>query len=124
LSKEGLREIVWVKNADFDAGTPHPTALARVRPQLRPRENGMMFDREKEETRGWLSLSRFRPSRWVRGVFGDPQARIMVLEREQRKQLAAFAVKSTGHFTTARRGASEISPAASALGKNDPLRLE
>src|SRR5256885_181339 len=27
----------------------------------------------------------FRPSRWVRGVFGDPQVRIMVLEREQKK---------------------------------------
>src|ERR1035438_87890 len=46
----------------------------------------------------------FRPSRWVFGVFGDPQVRIMVLEREQKKQLAAFAVKSTGHFTTARDG--------------------
>jgi hypothetical protein len=28
----------------------------------------------------------------------------MVLEREQKKQLAAFAVKSTEHFTTARDG--------------------
>src|SRR6266700_2595009 len=27
----------------------------------------------------------FRPSRWVCGVFGDPQVRIMVLEREQKK---------------------------------------
>jgi hypothetical protein len=53
----------------------------------------------------------FRPSRWVFGVFGDPQVRIMVLEREQKKQLAAFAVKSTGHFTTARDGRYEIFPA-------------
>jgi hypothetical protein len=50
----------------------------------------------------------FRPSRWVCGVFGDPQVRIMVLEREQKKLLAAFAVKSTGHFTIARDGRSEI----------------
>ena len=50
----------------------------------------------------------FRPSRWVRGVFGDSQVRIMVLEREQKKRLAAFAVKSTGHFTTARYDPCEI----------------
>ena len=42
----------------------------------------------------------FRPSRWVRGVFGDSQVRIMVLERRQKKRLAAFAVKSTVHSTT------------------------
>src|SRR6202789_4660496 len=29
----------------------------------------------------------FRPSRWVRGVFGDSQVRIMVLEREQKNGL-------------------------------------
>ena len=29
----------------------------------------------------------FKPSRWVRGVFGDPQARIMVLERKQKNGL-------------------------------------
>jgi hypothetical protein len=50
----------------------------------------------------------FRPSRWVCGVFGDPQVRIMVLEREQKKLLAAFAVKSTGHFTIERDGRYEI----------------
>jgi hypothetical protein len=50
----------------------------------------------------------FRPSRWVCGVFGDPQVRIMVLEREQKKLLAAFAVESTGHFTIARDGRYEI----------------
>jgi hypothetical protein len=54
----------------------------------------------------------FRPSRWVRGVFGDPQVRIMILEREQKKRLAAFAVKSTGRFTTARYGPCEIFQAA------------
>ena len=53
----------------------------------------------------------FRPSRWVRGVFGDSQVRIMVLEREQKKRLAAFAVKSTVHSTTARYGPYEIFPA-------------
>src|SRR5450432_88438 len=53
----------------------------------------------------------FRPSRWVVGVFGDPQVRIMVLEREQKKPLAAFAVKNTGHFTTARDGLCGIFPA-------------
>jgi hypothetical protein len=50
----------------------------------------------------------FRSSRWVYGVFGDPQVRIMVLEREQKKLLAAFAVKRTGHFTIARDGPYEI----------------
>jgi hypothetical protein len=54
----------------------------------------------------------FRPSRWVWGVFGDPQVRIMVLEREQKKLLAAFAVKSTGPFTIARDGPYEIFLAA------------
>ena len=32
----------------------------------------------------------------------------MVLEREQKKLLAAFAVKSTGHFTIAKDGRYEI----------------
>lgn len=32
----------------------------------------------------------------------------MVLEREQKKLLAAFAVKSTGHFTIERDGRYEI----------------
>jgi hypothetical protein len=50
----------------------------------------------------------FRPSGWVCGVFGDPQVRIMVLEREQKKLLAAFAVENTGHFTIARDGRYEI----------------
>jgi hypothetical protein len=50
----------------------------------------------------------FRPSRWVCGVFGDPQVRIMVLEREQKKLLAAFAVNSSGVFTIARDGPCEI----------------
>jgi hypothetical protein len=50
----------------------------------------------------------FRPSRWVCGVFGAPQVRIMVLEREQKKLLAAFAVESTGHFTITRDGRYEI----------------
>jgi len=35
----------------------------------------------------------------------------MVLERKQKKQLAAFAVKSTAHFTTARHDECEISHA-------------
>ena len=33
---------------------------------------------------------------------------MMVLEREQKKLLAAFAVKSTGHFTIARDDRYEI----------------
>ena len=35
----------------------------------------------------------------------------MVLEREQKKRLAAFAVKSTVHSTTAKYGPYEIFPA-------------
>jgi len=53
----------------------------------------------------------FRPSRWVRGVFGDPKARIMVLEREEKKQLAGLAGECRGRFTITRSGAYEISPA-------------
>jgi hypothetical protein len=53
----------------------------------------------------------FRPSRWVRGVFGDPKARIMGLEREEEEQLAGLAGECRGRFTITRSGACEISPA-------------
>jgi hypothetical protein len=51
----------------------------------------------------------FRPSRWVHGVFGDPKARVMVLERVEKKQLAVSAGECRRRFTTAGRGVCETS---------------
>src|SRR5947199_9922738 len=44
----------------------------------------------------------FRPSATVRGVFGDPRARILRLARRGKKHDAAFATQRHGRFTTTR----------------------
>jgi len=44
----------------------------------------------------------YRPRAEVRGVFGDPRARVIRLERVQKKRLVVIVVQSTGAITTRR----------------------
>lgn len=48
----------------------------------------------------------FRPAVIVRGIFGDPKARIVTLQRRRKKRPAASAVNPSAPITTASRGAS------------------
>lgn len=54
----------------------------------------------------------FRPEGPVRGVFGDPKARIIKLNRRSKKRCVALAEPSTAVGTTARSVACAIFPAA------------
>lgn len=65
--------------------------------------------------RGLLDAYRFpgfRPRATIKGIFGDPKARVIRLERRQKKRHAAFAAHLTGVFTTGRRAAFGICRAA------------
>lgn len=44
----------------------------------------------------------FRPLAMVRGLFGDPKARIVSLQRRRKKRSAASVANPSGAFTTAR----------------------
>jgi hypothetical protein len=48
----------------------------------------------------------FCPAATVRGIFGDPKARIVALQRRRKKRPAAPAVNPSAPITTASRGAS------------------
>jgi hypothetical protein len=50
----------------------------------------------------------FRPRTDVHGVFGDPKARVIRLERTQKKQSADVVGKYTEAITTRRFGGYEI----------------
>jgi hypothetical protein len=52
----------------------------------------------------------YRPNAEVRGVFGDPRARIIRLERAQKKRFVVVVVRFTGATTTRRYGGFEICP--------------
>jgi hypothetical protein len=52
----------------------------------------------------------YRPKAEIRGVFGDPRARVIRLERAQKKRFVAVVVWFTGATTTRRYGGSEIYP--------------
>src|SRR5260370_13704396 len=53
----------------------------------------------------------FQPESTVRGVFGDPKARVIKLKRCSKKQHAGAAVASRGAGTTARFAGCAICPA-------------
>ena len=42
----------------------------------------------------------FRPRATVKGIFGDPKARVIRLERTQKKRFAAVAARCTEAITT------------------------
>jgi hypothetical protein len=50
----------------------------------------------------------FRPRAYVYGVFGDPKARVIQLERTQKKQTVDVVGKYTEAITTGRFGGYEI----------------
>jgi hypothetical protein len=54
----------------------------------------------------------FRPQPTVRGVFGDPKARVITLERRSKKRPAAAVVERSRVGTTGGRGRFAICPAA------------
>src|SRR5262249_59323686 len=68
----------------------------------------------KRSRRLWdtYSFSGFRPEQTVRGIFGDPGARIITLKRRSKKRLVVVAVTFRWGGTTARSGACGIFPAA------------
>jgi hypothetical protein len=46
----------------------------------------------------------FRPRATIKGIFGDPKARVIRLERRQKKQYAAVVADHIGVSTTGRCG--------------------
>ena len=56
----------------------------------------------------------FRPLSTIRGIFGDPKARVIRLSRRGKKQNVGPAAKFFGHFTTTGYAEFEIYPAATA----------
>src|SRR3990170_4585962 len=73
-----------------------------------------MANSEKRKRRLWdaYAFPGFRPQHTVRGVFGDPKARVITLVRRSKKTFAAAAIKSTRGGTTDARGVFAICPAA------------
>ena len=64
----------------------------------------------KRNRRLWdtYSFSGFRPEPTVRGIFGDPKARVITLNRRSKKQRAGVAVASRWAGTTARSAGCAI----------------
>ena len=52
----------------------------------------------------------FTPQRSIIGIFGDPAARVIKLDRRGKKQHAVCAARSTGLFTTIRSAGSATFP--------------
>ena len=50
----------------------------------------------------------YRPQATIKGIFGDPEARVVVLRRRQKKRFAGVAATLNGVFTTAKPDESEI----------------
>ena len=53
----------------------------------------------------------YRPRARIRGVFGDPRARVIGLDRVQKKRFVVVAGQSTEATTTGKCVESEICPA-------------
>ena len=56
----------------------------------------------------------FRPLSTIRGIFGDPKARVVRLSRRGKKQNVGSAANFIVHFTTTGYAEFEIYPAATA----------
>lgn len=52
----------------------------------------------------------FSPKADIKGIFGDPKARVIRLERTQKKQYAAVVARHTGAITTRRYAGYGIYP--------------
>jgi len=68
----------------------------------------------KRQRRLWeaYAFPGFRPHSTVRGVFGDPKARVITLVRRSKKRSVVAARERTGSGTTGACGARAICPAA------------
>jgi len=73
-----------------------------------------MATAKKRARRLWdaYAFPGFRPQLTVRGVFGDPKARVITLERRSKKHAVAAAVEHTWAGTTDARDRFATSPAA------------
>jgi len=73
-----------------------------------------MANSAKRQRRLWdaYRFPGFRPQPTVRGVFGDPKARVITLVRRSKKRFAAAVVARTRAGTTGVSARFAISPAA------------
>jgi len=73
-----------------------------------------MAKSSKRKRRLWdaYAFAGFRPQSTVRGIFVDPNARVIALTRRSKKRPAAAAVEDTADGTTDARGRFEISRVA------------
>jgi hypothetical protein len=72
----------------------------------------MATSRKRKRLTDAYNFAGFRAQEQVRGIFGDPGARIVTLVRRSKKQLAAVAVAFRQGGTTAPRAACAIWAAA------------
>ena len=62
-----------------------------------------LYDFRMEKKRGLLDEYRFPgfcPKRDIKGIFGDPKARVIQLQRSQKKRHAVAVARSIGAITT------------------------
>lgn len=65
---------------------------------------------KKRRLRDEYQFPGFSPRAEVKGIFGDPKARIIKLERTQKKQYAGIVAKFIGVITTREFDGYEIYP--------------
>jgi hypothetical protein len=68
--------------------------------------------RKKKTLYGSYHFSGFTPQRSIIGIFGDPAARVIKLDRRGKKQHAVCAARSTDLFTTIKSEGSVTFPVA------------
>jgi len=73
-----------------------------------------MANSTKRQRRLWdaYAFDGFRPQPTVRGVFGDPKARVITLVRRSKKRFVAVVAEFTPGGTTGAHGAFAICPVA------------
>lgn len=71
-----------------------------------------LFDMKKNTLYQTYTFPGFAPQKKVMGLAGDPDARIIVLKRHQKKHFVRSAAEGIERFTTARPNWFETNPAA------------
>ena len=96
------------------AGSRVDIGFQAFRKGLRIWHHVWMANSAKRRRRLWdaYAFPGFRPHPTVRGVFGDPKARVITLIRRSKKRSAAAAVECTRAGTTDARGGFAICRAA------------
>lgn len=72
----------------------------------------MATSRKRKRLLDAYAFPGFRPLGMVKGIFGDPKARVITLFRRSKKHFAAPVVRCTPGGTTGRLGGFAICPAA------------